>query len=186
LLELIFVLGIAATVGGIAVPQLLASLDDYRAAGAARYLTARIQRVRMEAITRSTNTAIQFVAEGAGFSFGVYMDGNGDGVRTADITDAIDPRVGATERLPDNFPGVEFGLLEGLPPVDAGGAAPGTDPIKLGGSNLLSYAAAGTSTSGSIYIRGRKQSQYVIRVFGDTGRTRTLAFDSRARQWRPL
>ena len=94
---------------------------------------------------------------GAGYSFGVYVDGNGDGVRTPDITMSIDRPLGAVERLPDNFAGVDFGLLPGLPPVDAGSPAPGTDPIKLGASNLLSYSATGTSSSGSLYIRGRQQ-----------------------------
>src|SRR5207253_7762094 len=65
------------------------------------------------------------------------VDGNGDGVRTADITKGIDRRVGAIECLPDNYVGVDFGLLPGLPPLDPGGPAPGSDPIKLGNSDLL-------------------------------------------------
>ena len=186
LLELLFVLGAAATLCSMAIPQLLASVDDYRTAGAARYVTTRIQRIRMEAVSRSTNTALQFVQNGSGYSFGSYMDGNGDGVGTADIRDGIDPGVEAIERLPDNFAGVEFGLLPGLPPVEAGNAPPGTDPIKLGVSNLLSYSAAGSSTSGSLYILGRSQCQYVVRIFGDTGRTRVLRFDLRRHQWKPV
>jgi hypothetical protein len=185
LLELMFVLATAATVGGIAVPQLLASLDAYRAAGAVRYVSTRIHRTRMEAISRSTNAALQFVQNGTGYSIGMYVDGNGDGVRTADIETAVDPRIGMVERLPDNFPGIDFGLLPGLPPVDPGGVAPGSDPIKLGSSHLLSYTAAGTSSSGSVYIRGRTGSQYVVRVFGDTGRVRTLKFNAGTRQWSP-
>jgi type II secretory pathway pseudopilin PulG len=186
LLELLLVLGIVVTLTGIAIPQILATLDDYRVSGAARYVATRIQRTRMEAVSRSTAAAMQFVQTGGSYSFGVYSDGNGDGVRTQDIRDGIDPQMAAIERLPDTFSGVEFGLLPGLPPVDVGGAAPGEDPIKLGASNLLSYSPVGTSTSGSVYVRGRGQSQCVVRVFGDTGRTRVLKFDVRTRQWRPI
>jgi hypothetical protein len=186
LLELLFVLGVTVTLSAIAVPQLLRSLDDYRTAGAVRYVTTRIQRIRMEAVSRSANTALEFIQTGSSYSYGSYMDGNGNGVGTADIRDGIDPAVGAIERLPDNFPGVEFGLLPGLPPVEAGSPPPGTDPIKLGASNLLSYSAAGSSTSGSIYILGRSRSQYVVRIFGDTGRTRVLRFDLLRRRWQPL
>ena len=186
LLELLFVLSAMATLGGVAVPPLLTALDEYRTAGAARYVSARIQRTRMEAVNRSASVALQFVESGTGHSYGMYVDGNGDGVRTGDIASAVDLRIGAVERLQDNFPGVAFGVLPGLPPVEPGSPAPGFDPIKLGAGNLLSYSATGTSSSGSVYIRGRGQSQYVIRILGDTGRTRMLRFDPRGRQWKPL
>lgn len=186
LIELLFVLSTAATVSAMAVPPLLAALDDYRTAGAVRYISTRIHRTRMEAVSRSTNAAMQFARAGTGYSFGIYVDGNGDGVRTPDIKNGTDRRLGAVERLPDNYAGVDFGLLSGLPPVDPGGPPPGTDPIKLGSSNLLSYSSSGTSSPGSVYIRGRSSAQYLIRILGDTGRTRVLKFDSLARQWKAL
>jgi len=186
LIELLFVMSAAATAGGIAIPSLLTALDDYRTAGAVRYISTRIQRTRMEAVSRSTNAAMQFIQVGAGYSYGIYVDGNGDGVRTLDIKNGIDRRLGAIERLPDNYAGVDFGLLPGLPPVDPGSPAPGTDPIKLGSSNLLSYSSIGTSSSGSVYVRGRGKVQYVIRILGDTGRTRVLKFDPYAHQWKAL
>ena len=186
ILELLFVVCALAVLGGMAVPQVSAALDEYRAAGAVRYLSTRIQRTRMEAVTRSANAAMRFVESGAGYSYGVYVDGNGDGVRTQDITLSIDSPLGTPERLPDNFSGVDFGLLPALPPVEPGSPPPGTDPIKLGTSSLLSYSATGTSSSGSLYIRGRRGAQYVIRVLGDTGRTRVLKFDPRSNTWKPL
>lgn len=183
LIELLFALFTAATVSAMAVPPFIAAIDEYRTAGAVRYISTRIQRTRMEAVTRSTNAAMQFVQAGTGYSFGTYVDGNGDGVRTPDIQNGIDRSLGAMERLPDNYAGVDFGLLPGLPPVDPGSPAAGTDPVRLGNSNLLSYSSIGTSTSGSLYIHGRSQVQYVIRILGDTGRTRVLEFDPRSRQW---
>ena len=140
----------------------------------------------MEAIHRSTAVAIQFLQDTNGYSFGIFVDGNGDGVRTQDIRDTVDLRIGAVDRLSNNFAGVEFGLLAGLPAVDPGGVPPGTDPIRLGASNILSYSPSGTSSSGSLYLRGRGASQYVVRVFGDTGRVRILKFNAVARQWKGL
>ena len=61
-----------ATMGGIAVPQVRAGLDDFRAAGAARYISARLHRARMEAVMRSAAVAIQVDAVGAGYSFAVF------------------------------------------------------------------------------------------------------------------
>jgi hypothetical protein len=37
-----------------------------------------------------------------------------------------------------------------------------------------------------VYIRGRSKVQYVIRILGDTGRTRVLKFDPHARQWKAV
>ncbi|PYR06304.1 MAG: hypothetical protein DMG00_19105, partial [Acidobacteria bacterium] len=75
--------------------------------------------------------------------------------------------------------------LDGLPPVDAGVPAPGNDPIRLGVSDMATFTAKGTSSAGSIYIRSRR-TQYVIRIFGTTGKTRLLKFDARSHEWRPV
>jgi len=186
LVELLVVAGLIATTGAMAVPHLLVAMEDTHTSGAARYVSAQLQRARMEALGRSTHVALRFSQTGSGYSYAVYVDGNGNGVRSADINQGIDRQLGAQERLPDQFEGVDFGLLPGLPPVEPGGAAPGTDPIKLGSSEILSFSATGTSSSGSLYIRGRESAQYVVRVFGDTARIRILRFDAQAGRWMPL
>lgn len=184
LVELMFVVSLVFTLSAVAIPELLAAVDEFRAAGAARYVAARVHRVRMEAIMRSANVALRFTQVDGGVAFSVFLDGNGDGVRTLDIQRAIDRQIVAIERLPDHFAGVDFGVLPGLPPVEPGADAPGSDPIKLGSSNLLSFSPTGASSPGSVYVRGRKTSQYVVRVLGGTGRIRVLKFNSRTRQWK--
>jgi type II secretory pathway pseudopilin PulG len=185
LLELVFATSLSATAAAAAVPQILTTVDEYRAAGAARYLAARMQRTRMEAIVRASEVAMQIVQDASGYTFAVYVDGNGNGVRSRDIQRGVDAKLGATERLQDQFRGVDFGALPGLPAVDPGGIPPGADPIRLGSGNLASFSGAGTSSSGSLYIRGGRDIQYVVRIFGETGKVRVLKFDSRAQQWRP-
>jgi len=182
--ELVFVAGLVVTVSGMAVPQVLSGLDEYRTAGAARYVSARMQRARMDAVMRSTEVAIEFTQVGGGYTYAVYKDGNHNGVRTRDIQSGADPPVGSAERLPDDFTGVDFGIQAGLPAAD-GGALPGNNPIRLGASNLVSFSSIGTATSGSVYIRGRR-AQYVVRIFGTTGKIRILTFDRVANQWKPL
>ena len=90
------------------------------------------------------------------------------------------------ERLFDQFTGVDFGAIPGLPAVDVGGTPPGADPIRLGNSSLATFTPTGTSSSGSLYIRGRRNAQYVVRIYGQTGKTRVLKFDARTRQWKGL
>jgi len=186
LVELVFVMALTVTVGAVAIPGLTATLDDSRTIGATRYLSSRLQHARMAAIVRSANVTLKFVESGASFVYTTYVDGNGNGVRASDIDRGIDRVLHPPERLPDFFFGVDFGARPGLPPVDAGGAPPGSDPVRLGTANTLTFTPLGTSSSGSLYILGRGGAQYVIRIFGESGKTRVLKFDARANRWRPL
>ena len=79
------------------------------------------------------------------------------------------------QRLSDEFPGVDFGVLPVLHPVDPSGPAPGRDPIRFGSRHMVTFTAHGTSTPGSLYIRGRDSAQYVIRVFGEAEKTRACS-----------
>jgi type II secretory pathway pseudopilin PulG len=184
-LELLFVVSLMAAIGGVSVPPVLRALDDYRADGAARWVAGRLQHARMEAAMRSADVGVKFfVADGA-YAFRLYVDRNRNGVLSADIQSGADRPLGAVERLSDNFSGVEFGALPGLPPVESGGTPPGNDPIRLGAGDLATFSATGSSSTGSVYLKSRSK-QYVVRVYGDTGRTRLLVFDANRREWKPL
>ena len=186
IVELLFVLGTVATLSSVAVPQVLAGLDDFRTAGAARHISARLQRARMDAVVRSADVGLQVTSTAGGYSYAVYLDGNRNGVRSADIQRGTDTRLVPPERLFDQFPGVDFGAIPGVPAVDSGGTPPGADPIRLGSGYMATFAASGTSSSGSLYIRGRRNAQYVVRIYGQTGKTRVLKFDARSRQWKAM
>src|SRR5262245_17723973 len=155
LIELLFVAGLIATLSAIAIPQTLATIDTLRAMGATHYISTRLQRARGEAVVRSADVAMRFVQSNAGYAFAAYVDGNRNGVRAADIERGIDRQLGAVERLGDSFPGIDFGAIPGLPPVDEGAIAPGADPIRLGSSDSVTFTAMGTATPGSLYIRSR-------------------------------
>jgi type II secretory pathway pseudopilin PulG len=174
LVETLFVMGLLALCAAIAIPQATVTLDGARATAAARYLAGRMALARTEAVSRSATVALRFEDQPAGIAFGVYLDGNHDGVRTADINAGVDPRLDGPVRLWELFPGVSIGVT----------AASGQrDPVQVGASNILSFTPAGTSTSGSIYIRGRDDSQLAVRVLGATGRTRVLRHDPRRGTW---
>jgi type II secretory pathway pseudopilin PulG len=186
LIEVVFACGLIVTLAGVAIPQMLASIDAMRTAGAARYVSARLQRARMEAVARSTSVAMRFKTDGSGYTYAAYIDGNRNGVLTHDIQSGVDRQITVIEHLGDSFAGVEFGTVPDLPPVDPGGAPPGDDPIRIGASDLATFTPHGTSTTGILYIRGRRGDQYVVRIFGDTGKTRVLKFDVRSGKWKPL
>jgi type II secretory pathway pseudopilin PulG len=184
--ELLFVTGLMAVLTAAAVPQLLAGLDEWRTRGAVRYLSSRLYQARMDAAVRNTETAVQFVRAGSTYEYFTVVDGNRNGVRTPDLLASVDRIVHPAERLADKFSGVEFGALPGLPPVDPSGTAPGSDPIRLGTNDMVIFTALGSSTPGSLYVRGRGSVQYVLRIFAETGKIRILKFYPRSRDWRPL
>jgi len=76
-------------------------------------------------------------------------------------------------------------LVLGRETVDPGGTPPGTNPIRLGSSSILTFTPLGTSSPGTLYVRGRRGIQYAIRILGETGKTRVLKFDPRTRRWKP-
>ena len=95
LLELTFVVAVMATVTGIAVPALFVGLDHTRTAAAARYLESKARLARMQAVARSAAIGIRFEKHEAGYRFATYVDGNFNGIRTADIGRGIDRMIWA-------------------------------------------------------------------------------------------
>ncbi len=173
LIDLLFASALIAIVSAIAVPQSLAGVDRARAASAARYLASRMAVARSQAVMRSAHVALWFDEDPSGITFRMFVDGNRNGVRTSDIASDVDPPLDAPARLSDLFPGVAIAM--------SGGA--GSDPLRIGSSNLLSFTPLGTASPGSVYVRGRDGSQFAIRVLGATGRVRVQRYVPRTLTW---
>ena len=61
LLELVVLTALIATVTAVAIPNVLATVNDSRTVGAARYISAQLQLVRMEAVARSADAGLKFL-----------------------------------------------------------------------------------------------------------------------------
>jgi type II secretory pathway pseudopilin PulG len=181
LIELLLAVALIVVLGGLAVPMMTTAVDDIRTASAARYLSGRIMQGRMDAIRRSCAVALRFQPGTPDYSFGAYADGNGNGVRAADIRSGVDRAVGPALQLRDTFAGVHFGLAAGLPDAD-GAPGGGTDGVRIGTARILTMSPDGTATSGTLYVQGQ-HAQYAVRVLGATGRTRVLKYDTGVRTW---
>jgi type II secretory pathway pseudopilin PulG len=175
LAEVLIVLAGMMAVGAMAAPTLGSRRDELVTAGAARHLATLLQHGRMQAIGRATHVAYRFQVVGAGIRYALFADGNGNGVRTVDIGHGVDAQVSAWESLSDHFAGVTFSIAPGVVDIDSGSPIAG-DPVRVGGSELLSFSPTGTATSGTLYLSGRTGQQYAVRVLGATGRVRTLRF----------
>lgn len=173
-MDLVFSCAALCVLCAVAVPHTLTTIERSRGLAAARYLAGRMALARAQAVSRSTTVGLRFVEGPQGIGISVFQDGNRNGVRAVDIDRQIDRPVDTTVTLADLFPGVEIGLTP---------QAPGTDPVQLGGTNILSFTPHGTASSGSLYVRGRDGTQWVVRVLGATARCRLLRYAPASGEW---
>lgn len=183
LVELLAVLWVMAILAAIAVPMWLSGLDDQRTRAAARYLAGRMFHARTEAVKRSCRVGYQFRPAGADWRFAAFTDGNGNGIRSTDIASGIDTPLWPDEALSGQFGRVRFGIVPGTPLIDG---QSGTDPIRVGSSRIVSFDPNGTTSSGTLYLRGDAGAQYAVRLFGVTGRTRVFKYEPGTAAWQPL
>lgn len=181
--ELLLVGSLALAVGAFALTAFTWSLERVRAEQAARHLAAMVRAVRTDAIRRNTTVALLFFRDDR-WSHQRVVDGNGNGVRLAEVRSGTDVLVGTPSRLADDFAGVQYGVREPVPDIDAGGLVhPGTDPIRTGASDVISCSPDGGCSSGTIYLSGNDGSAWAVRTLGVTARVRVLKFDRALQEW---
>jgi hypothetical protein len=150
---------------------------------AARYVAQRLQMVRLEALKRNVCVAVRFDPIDLG-RFAVYADGDGDGVMQADVDRGVDRAIAPDVRLSDVFATVAFRIPNDVPDPDGGSTlAAGSDPLRLGSSNFVTFSPLGSTSSGTLYLTALTGPQLAIRLMGATGRMRVLWLDSATRQW---
>jgi prepilin-type N-terminal cleavage/methylation domain-containing protein len=184
LLEVLVAISIMAIVAGAAIPLAHGSVDRSRTAAAAHYVAGRIALARFEAVKRSAFVAIRFVQTSEGYRLRAYVDGNANGVRSEDIASNIDRAITSEEKLDHHFQGVTFGIHPNVKPIDPGPPLDPGDPIQIGASTLLSFSPNGSCTSGTLFIRGQRASQFAVRVLGVTGRSRVFEYEFENERWR--
>jgi type II secretory pathway pseudopilin PulG len=183
LVDVVVACAIAAVIAVIALPTLHATRERDTVRMAAKYLAQRMQSARLEALKRNAEVALRFDPDDLG-RVGTFVDGDGDGVLQRDIDGGTDHRLTADARVRDTFEGVTLAIESDMPDPDGGGAlAAGSDPVRIGSTNFLSFSPLGSSSSGSIYLAGRAGQQACVRILGATGRTRVLWFNQATRLW---
>lgn len=179
-IELLLVLAIATTLVGLSFPLWSRTSEHINTSAAARHLAGRIALARLDAVRRSAVVGLRFERQGDDYSYQLMLDGNGNGLRAADVMSGADMPLGPVERLPDQFRGVSFGLIPGLPEIDGGTGNP--DGVRIGATTFLSLTPVGTATGGTLYVRGAR-TQFAIRILGATGRTRVFFYEAGTQRW---
>ena len=182
LLELLIAIAILAVGASWLISGLRAYSQEVQLMGAAQVFKGRFRLAQSAALRRGVETAIRFERGTDGLEYySVYVDGNRNGVLSADIARGTDARVEGPVRLDSGAAGVRVGINAGVPaiPPDTGTLDP-TDPIRFGRSNMLSFSPMGTATPGTFYLAG-ESAQAAVRVTPGTARVRILF--CRGRRW---
>jgi hypothetical protein len=141
---------------------------------------------RQTALRSGRNTAVKFEAWAGGFRMTLYRDGNGNGVRSAEIARGIDRPLRSVFWDRGD---VTIGILPRVRVPDPSDPsrvlANASDPVRFNGSNLCSFSALGECTPGSLYLTDRKRRMAVVRVDSRSGRIRVLYFVAGDRRWEP-
>jgi Tfp pilus assembly protein FimT len=179
----VFTCALIVVLSAIAIPSLTAARERDAAVMAARFLATKVSLLRADAVRRNRAIAVRFDPDTLG-RFGIFADGDGDGVLQSDINSGVDQRLEFDAHLRDVFALVSVAVTTDVPAPDGNGViVGGSDPIRIGNSNFLSLTPLGTATSGTIYLASA-DTQVCVRVFGPTGRVRVLRFDRASHIWR--
>jgi type II secretory pathway pseudopilin PulG len=179
LVEMVLVLGLVAMAAAVGSTRLIEATDRLAGDVAARGVAARLRQARVLALRRGAAVGVRFVSTSRGYAWQLVADGNGNGVRTADIGTGADPVLEPLRWVADDHPGVAFAIPRTLPAIDGVGTIlAGADPIAMGASDLVVFSPLGTATSGTLYFHTAGGTPYAARVLGTTGRVRTLRFDA--------
>jgi len=181
----VLALTVLATVAALATPSVLNLRSSVAVRSAAGEVGIAFFRARSLAISSGRNVGLKFRRNGDRWEWTVYADGNGNGVRTADITRGIDKPVGAFGwTRNDVMPGI-LGAAVPDPGQPSSYLTNPSDPIRFNSSDICSFSPVGESTPGSVYLWDGHDRMAVVRVFGRSAKLRTLYYRRGDADWKP-
>ncbi len=188
LLELLVATAILALLATLAVPPLRQQIAQHRVRLAAGEVASVLWAARGSAVRYGVAVAIRFEFEDSHAEpvFSLYADGNGDGVRTADLNSGTDPRVGRPARLLHVGRGVRFGIPDDLEPAEFTGSGRLDrldDPVRFGRSDIASFSPAGTASPGTVFLTDGYHL-FAVRVYSRTGKIQVLRYVRDRELWK--
>ena len=175
--ELLIALALVGTIGGAAWRALDEIRDERTSREAARGVVADLRRTAQAARRARKAMAVEFQPP-APAHWRVLVDGNGNGITSSDITAGIDaPAASWTPVFREGA--ARLAVSRTVPDADGSGSIPaGSSPLRFGVMTRIVFTPHGTGTAGSIYVAGRGDRMYAIRVLGSTQRIRLLCLSA--------
>jgi prepilin-type N-terminal cleavage/methylation domain-containing protein len=181
LVEMLLVVAVIMIMAAVGFPHFRAYTAEAHLLGAGHAFRGEFRRARSMAVRSGVYTAIRFERRLEGDVYAIYADGNGNGVRTAEIRVGTDRLVAGPFPLSGGAPSVHVGIHPGTPEPPPGRGILSGDPIRFGRSDILSFSPLGTATPGTFYLAG-DGAQAAVRVTPGSARVRLMT--CRGGQWR--
>jgi type II secretory pathway pseudopilin PulG len=171
-----------------AVAPALARMRASALTGAgARYLAVTLHSLRWQSVAGRRAHGLCFVRDNEGWAWTAVRDGNGNGLSSAEIASGIDPTLSGPHRLEHAASGVTLGFPPGGPfpriPPATGWIDDLDDPVRFGATDVVSFGALGTSSSGTLYLTDARERLYAIVLYGPTARVRVWRYDAASTRW---
>ena len=187
LAELLAVLAIVAMAVAVALPAAATLRDAGRAAAGARTMAGLLSAQRWKSVSGHRVFGLQFRNAGSGWTWREVADGNGNGLRTAEITRGVDPVLTQDVALERRVPEVTLGIPPGGPypeaPPGTDTLSAGDDPVRFGRSDLVSFSPVGSASSGTLYVTDGRRGFFAVVLFGPTARLRVWRYRPEERRW---
>jgi prepilin-type N-terminal cleavage/methylation domain-containing protein len=182
LVEALVAVAIVLVMAATAFPVFRARFAEAHLVGAGQQFKSQFRLAHSAAVRSGVYTAIRFERHDDGTVwYAVYRDGDGDGVRSADIAGGDDPLVSGPFPLTGGAPGVSVAINPGIPALPPERGFLSGDPVRFGVSDILSFSPLGTATPGTFYLAG-DAGQAAVRVTGGSARVRLMIW--RSGKWR--
>ena len=185
--ELLVALAILAAAALVAVPASVDLLSSARAEAGAREMAVEFRALRFKSVAVRRHRGMLFERVGSGWAFREVEDGNGNGLRTAEVRSGIDRTISGPTRLEDRVEKATPGIPPGGPfpevPPGTGQLDESSDPVRFGNSDLVSFSPAGSASSGTLYVTDRRNGLSAVVLYGPTARVRVWRWDPWRQRW---
>lgn len=167
LFEILIILAVVSITLTVSLPALNSFLTRSALVTASHEFLYTMRGIRQMAITRNRYVGVKFTFENGTLYYGVFMDGDADGIRTADIRRGIDPMVKPFTPMQFSHGRIRPGILnEEIPDISEKKKIHNPDdPVKFGRGNICSFSPLGASSPGTLYLTDGYDLQAAIRVF---------------------
>jgi len=188
LAELMAALALTAIILLMALPTLASMRTEGRVAAGAREIAMSFHALRWKSVAQNRNHGLLFERLEDGWVWFEVRDGNGNGLRSAELRSGIDETLSGPHRLGDRdgLIGLGFPPADRLPeiPPRSGAIEALHDPVKFGRSDLVSFSPLGSASSGTVYLTDGRYKLYAVVLFGPTARVRVWRLDIREGVWK--